>query len=189
VDASYTLSRLDGNWDLDTSGTSIFYSSSYIGDGPGLFPTDPFHQGILQGDRTHVAKLFGTYTLPTKTILGGYVRFQSGQPWEARGFDPVNGTTLMPIEPAGSRRTSSWTNFDLLVAQNIPVGPANVRLEARLLNVFNTQPALTVDRSWCLNAPCDAITGIPASNLNPRFGTPTTYAPPRRFLVSGIFTY
>lgn len=189
VDASYTLSRLDGNWDLDTSGTSIFYSSSYIGDGPGLFPDDPNHEGILQGDRTHIAKLFGTYTLPTRTILGGYLRFQSGQPWEARGFDDVNGTDLMPIEPAGSRRNSSWTNFDLLVAQNVPVGPANLRLEARLLNAFNTQPALTVNRDYCKASPCLSKTGIPASNLNPLFGTPTTYAPARRFILSAIVTY
>ncbi|HKF42863.1 MAG TPA: carboxypeptidase regulatory-like domain-containing protein [Thermoanaerobaculia bacterium] len=189
MDASYTLSRLGGNWDLDTSGNAIFYSSSYIGDGPGLFPTDPFHNGILQGDREHIAKLFGTYTFKTQTTLGGYLRFQSGQPWEARGFDPVNGTDLMPIEEVGSRRNASWTNFDLLVAQNIPLGPGNLRLEGRLLNVFNSQPALTVNRDWCKNSPCDSITGIPASNLNPLFGTPTTYAPPRRFLVSAIFSY
>jgi Carboxypeptidase regulatory-like domain len=189
VDASYTLSRLDGNWDLDTSGSSIFYSSSYIGDGPGLFPNDPNHEGILQGDRTHIAKLFGTYTLPTRTVLGGYLRFQSGRPWEARGFDTVNGTDLLPIEPAGSRRLSSWTNFDLLVAQNVPLGPANLRLEARLLNAFNTQPALTVNQDFCKASPCLSTTGIPASNLNALFGTPTTYAPARRFILSAIVTY
>jgi len=58
----------------------------------------------------------------------------------------------MPIEPAGSRHLSSWTNFDFLVAQNIPVGPANIRIEGRLLNAFNTQPALSVDQSWCLTS-------------------------------------
>ena len=189
MDASYTLSRLDGNWDLDTSGNAIFYSSSYIGDGVGLFPTDPNHEGLLQGDRTHIAKLFGTYTLPTKTIVGGYVRFQSGKPWEARGFDTVNGTTLLPIEPAGSRHLSSWTNVDLLVAQNIPIGPANVRVEARLLNAFNTQPALSIDQAYCLNSPCLSTAGIPASNLNPNFGKATVYAPARRFILSGIITY
>jgi hypothetical protein len=193
VDASYTLSRLDGNWDLDTSGTSIFYSSSYIGDGPGLFPNDPNHEGILQGDRTHIAKLFGTYTLPTRTVLGGYLRFQSGRPWEARGFDPVNGTDLMPIEPAGSRRLSSWTNFDLLVAQNVPLGPANLRLEARLLNAFNTQPALTVNQDACKASPClkipDPNNQAEKPNINPAFGTPTSYAPARRFILSAIITY
>ena len=189
MDASYTLSRLDGNWDLDTSGHAIFYSSSYIGDGVGLFPTDPNHEGLLQGDRTHIAKLFGTYTLPTKTIVGGYLRFQSGKPWEARGIDPNNGTTLMPIEPAGTRHLSSWTNFDLLVAQNIPIGPATLSLAGKLLNVFNTQPALSIDQAFCLNQPCLSTSGIPASNLNPNFGKPTVYAPARRFLVSATITY
>lgn len=186
LDASYTLSRLDGNWDLDTSGTSIFYSSSYIGDGVGLFPTDPNHQGLLQGDRTHIAKLFATYTLPTKTSLGGYLRFQSGKPWEARGIDPVNGTTLMPIEPAGSRHLSSWTNFDMLVAQDVPIGPASLRLEARLLNVFNTQPALSVDQAWCLQQPC-LSTSTPPTNSN--FGNATVFAPARRFILSAIATF
>ena len=189
ADASYTLSRLDGNWDLDTSGNAIFYSSSYIGDGPGLFPTDPNHTGLLQGDRTHIAKLFGTYTLPTKTILGGYLRFQSGKPWEARGIDPVNGTTLMPIEPAGSRHLSSWTNFDLLVAQNIPLGPANLRIEGRMFNVFNTQPALSIDQAYCLQQPCLTTVGIPAGNLNPNFGKPTVYAPARRFIATALVTF
>jgi hypothetical protein len=189
MDASYTLSRLDGNWDLDTSGNAIFYSSSYIGDGIGLFPTDPNREGLLQGDRTHIAKLFGTYTLPTKTIVGGYLRFQSGKPWEARGFDIVNGTTLLPIEPAGTRHLSSWTNLDMLVAQNIPLGPANLRIEGRLLNVFNTQPAQSIDQEFCLNSPCLSTVGIPANNLNPNFGKPTVYAPPRRFLVTATVTY
>lgn len=188
LDASYTLSRLDGNWDLEATGSALFYQSSYLGDGIGLYPTDPNRQGILIGDRTHIAKLFGTYELPTKTIFGGYLRFQSGRPWEAHGIDAVNGTGNLIIEPAGSRRLSSWTNFDLLVAQNIPIGPANLRLEARLLNAFNTQPALTVDTAYCLSTPC-LSTNVPSTNLNPRFGQPTTYAPARRFILSGIVTF
>jgi hypothetical protein len=64
-----------------------------------------------------------------------------------------------------------------------------LRLEARLLNVFNTQPALTVNRDFCKASPCLSKTGIPASNLNPLFGTPTTYAPARRFILSAIVTY
>ncbi len=189
LDASYTLSRLDGNWDLEATGSSLFYSSSYLGDGPGLFPTDPNRQGILIGDRTHVAKLFGTYDLPTKTTLGGYLRFQSGRPWEAHGIDVVNGTGNLEIEPAGSRRLSSWTNFDMLVAQNIPIGPANLRLEARLLNVFNTQPVLTVDQGYCLSSPCTSIASVPSTNLNPNFGRATSYAPARRFILSAIVAY
>lgn len=189
ADASYTLSRLDGNWDLEAGGTSLFYSSSYVGDGPGLFPTDPNQQGPELGDHTHIAKVFGTYELPSKTIFGGYLRFQTGQPWEARGFDAVNGVALLPLEPKGSRRLSSWTNFDLLVAQRIPLGPASLRIEGRVLNVFNSQPALTVNQTYCNSSPCLVEALVPASNVNPSFGQPTSYAPPRRFLLSAILNY
>ena len=54
ADLSYTLSRLDGNWDLDYA-TQLFYSSSYLEDGPGILVEDQFRQGILEGDRTLVA--------------------------------------------------------------------------------------------------------------------------------------
>ncbi len=189
LDVSYTLSRLSGNWDLDYA-TSLFYASSYIQDGPGLNTTDPTRNGILIGDRTHVAKVFATYELPTNTQLGGYLRFQSGRPWEARGFDPVYGTDYLYLEPAGSRRLSSWTNFDFLVAQRIPVGPGNLRLEARLLNVFNTQPALTVNPDYCnTTSNCYQTDVLSRPPTNPDFGRPTSYAPARRFLLTGIFSF
>ena len=40
ADVSYTLSRLTGNWDLDYA-TQLFYTSSYIEDGPGLYVETP----------------------------------------------------------------------------------------------------------------------------------------------------
>jgi hypothetical protein len=189
LDASYTLSRLSGNWNLEDNGTSLFYSSSYVGDGPGLFPTDPNQKGVELSDRTHIAKLFGTYTLPTHTVVGGYLRFQSGRPWEARGFDAANNVALLHLEPTGSRRLSSWTNFDILVAQNIPIGPANVRIEGRVLNLFNSQPALTVNQTYCNSTPCLSIPLVPVSNVNPSFGLPTSYAPARRGIISAIVSY
>lgn len=181
ADLSYTLSRLEGNWDLDYE-VQLFYASSYIQDGPGQNVEDPGRNGILEGDRTHVAKLFGSYELPTKTIIGGYLRYQSGRPWQAQQYDPVYGVPYQYVEKAGSRRLSSWTNLGLLVAQNIPLGGVgNLRLEGRLLNVFNSQPALSVDKVLFATDANDSP--------NPTFGQPTSYAPPRRFLVSGTFSF
>jgi len=74
------------------------------------------------------------------------------------------------------------------VAQKIPMGPANVRLEARLLNVFNSQPVLTVNQTYCNSSPCTSF-NVPASNLNPSFGQATSYAPARRVVVSAIVNY
>ncbi len=180
TDVSYTYSRLTGNWDLDYA-TQLFYSSSYIEDGPGLYVTDPNRTGVLIGNRTHVGKIFGSYSLPTRTTLGGYFRVQSGRPWEARLFDPVYGTDYQYAEPAGSRTTAAWANFDFLVAQDIPLGPTTLRLEGRLMNVFNSQPALTVDQ--------DLFTSDDNTGPNPRFGQGTSFPAPRRFFISGILAF
>ncbi|HET9225779.1 MAG TPA: TonB-dependent receptor, partial [Thermoanaerobaculia bacterium] len=83
LSASYTWSRLEGNWDLDYGPNSLFYNSSFIQDGPGVLITDN-RDGLLRGDRTHLMKVFATVSPGEKTNLGGYLRFQSGGAWEAR---------------------------------------------------------------------------------------------------------
>ena len=179
LDVSYTLSDLEGNWDLDGTGVAVFYSSSYINDGPGLHVEDELRNGTLAGDRTHVAKLFASYELFTNTTIGGYLRHQSGRPWEARGFDPANGVALMYLEPAGSRRLESWTNVDLQITQRIPLGPVEIMAGARVGNLFNSQPALSVDQT--------KFSDLANTVANPNFGKPTLYAAPRRVtLVAGV---
>ena len=113
---------------------------------------------------------------------------QSGRPWEARGIDPVYGTDYVYLEKAGARRLPTWTNFDLSVSQDIPIGGGSAfRVEARVLNLFNSQPPLTVDQDLCT----DTCTSLPVSSdvLNPNFGRPTSYAQPRRFFITGIFSF
>ena len=168
-----------GNWDLDGTGVAVFYSSSYINDGPGLYVEDDFRNGILAGDRKHVGKIFTSYEFPTNTTVGAYLRYQSGRPWEARQFDPVNGVALMYAERSGSRRLGSWTNLDLQVTQRIPISPVDIMAGVRIGNVFDSQPVLAVDQVLYSNT----------SNTvaNPNFGKPLQYASPRKFtLVAGV---
>jgi hypothetical protein len=188
LDVSYTLSRLEGNWDLDYA-TQLFYTSSYIEDGPGLYVTDPNRDGILTGDRTHVAKLFATYVLPTNTNVGAYLRHQSGRPYEARGFDVLYGTDYLYLEDAGSRRTSSWTNLDLSFGQSFRLGPGELNVGVSVYNVFNTQPALAVQHDVCLIGPCEAIPPEGDANRNPNFERATILAPPRRAAVSATYSF
>ncbi|HTO86354.1 MAG TPA: carboxypeptidase regulatory-like domain-containing protein [Thermoanaerobaculia bacterium] len=186
MDVSYTLSRLVGNWDLDYA-TQLFYSSSYIEDGPGIYVEDPNRTGVLTGNRTHVAKVFASYTFPFRLNLGGYLRIQTGAPWQAQEFDPIYGTDYQYAEKAGSRTLPTWTNLDLLASYDFPIGQTTLRIEGRLLNVFNSQPVLNVNRDLYLN---DDNTGP-----NPNFGQPfsdssfAAYAPPRRFVLSAIFNF
>jgi hypothetical protein len=188
MDVSYTLSKLKGNWDLDYA-TQLFYSSSYIEDGPGLYVEDHNRTGTLTGDRTHVGKIFANYVLPTNTNIGAYFRYQSGRPYEARGFDILYGTDYLYLEPAGSRRTPSWTNLDLSVGQSFRVGPGELNVAASLYNVFNSQPALTVQQDVCLVGPCTSIPAVGDPNRNPNFERPTLYAPPRRVSLSATFSF
>lgn len=188
LDVSYTLSRLEGNWDLDYA-NQLFYTSSYIEDGPGLYVADPNRTGILTGDRTHVGKIFGTYAFPTNTSVGAYLRYQSGRPYEARGFDILYSTDYLYLEKAGTRRMSSWTNLDLQVTQSFQVGPGEISVTLGVANVFNSQPELAVNPDVCIIGPCLAIPPVGNSNRNPNFERPTVYAPPRRASLTAAFSF
>ncbi len=154
-------------------------------------------------------KTFVSYVPITNVTLGGYVRAQSGTPWAARGVDWDNGTTRRYLEQAGSHRNPAWTNVDLLAAYRVPFrGRAGAKLEARTLNLFNTQTALSVDQLKYLDgrvrpsvasfATCGTdyacatrlfsaaqTTSIPNAN----FGKPTSYASPRRLFLSVIVDF
>lgn len=188
LDVSYTLSRLEGNWDLDYA-TQLFYTSSYIEDGPGLYVLDPNRDGILTGDRTHVGKVFASYSFPWGTTLGGYLRYQSGRPYEARGFDILYGTDYLYLEEAGSRRLSSWTNLDLAIGQGFALGPGELKIGVSIFNVFDEQPELSVNPDVCLIGPCTAIPAVGDPNRNPNFERPTSYAAPRRLSVSATYSF
>lgn len=176
--AAYTLSRLEGNWDLDAFGDARNYNSSSLQDGPGYYASDLNRDGILTGDRTHILKVFASYRVKGVNVGAAY-RLQSGLPYEARGFGDYAGSNLY-LEPAGSRRTPTWSNLDLLLAYELPVaGLFTVRLEGRVFNVLNTQTALTVDNRKFLAG------GVP----NPAFEEATSFAPPRRLALTAAVTF
>ncbi|HEY7511545.1 MAG TPA: TonB-dependent receptor [Vicinamibacteria bacterium] len=193
VNASYTWSRLEGNFDLDYSPTSsVFNTSSFIQDGPGTNIQEPGRDGPLRQDRPHLFKLFVNVQPVDALTLGGYLRVQSGTPWNARGQDSQGGAALYYLEPAGARRNPTWTNFDLLAAYRFPLGGgANLALEARLLNVFDTQTRLSTDSIQFLDTRTLSAAPFlqPGIVPNPFFGTADSYAPPRRFVVSALINF
>src|ERR1019366_5241714 len=123
-----------------------------------------------------------------------YYRYQSGTPWQATGVDS-QGNVLRYLEPAGSRRLPDWSNFDLLAAYDFRFGGGyNLRLEGRILNVFNSQAPLTVNQEEYLDPYVD---GTPTATLgpqgttrpNPLFGQYTSYSQPRRFVATLVFEF
>lgn len=165
----YTWSRLSGNWDLDyAAGTSLFYSSSYIEDAPGLYVSDPLRDGIMTGSREHVLKVFGTWQFVKNATVGWFGRLQSGRPWEARLQD-YYGNYYRYAEKAGSNTLKTWINLDLQVSYVIPFGNKfSGTLEARFMNLFDTQTILSTD----------------VRQDQPTFTNATSFAPPRKFALS-----
>jgi hypothetical protein len=211
LNVSYAISKMYGNFELDGIGSTgtgndgvQFNTSSFLQDGPGIFVEDTFRQGPLNQDRTHVLKVLGTYMLGEHLSFGTNIRVQSGQPWAAMGRDWWGGYRRF-LEPAGSRRNDTWTNVDLLAAYRLPVmGRFNISLEARGLNVFDTQIAIFRDARQYLDGRIRAFTSTPPEGCfacytdllvqgttqpNPRFGEPTEYATPRRLLLSAKVTF
>jgi len=183
MNASYTWSRLKGNWDLDYGPNSLFYNSSFIQDGPGVLITDN-RDGLLRGDRTHLLKVFTTIKPWDRTRLGSYLRFQSGGAWEARGLPDPNVSSsshFRYLEKAGSRRMEDWWNLDLLASYTFDFNVIGLELEGRVLNVLDEQAALDVDDRL--------IVGRATAPNNPNFGKPTLLSQPRSFLVSAIVRY
>ncbi len=204
LNANYTYSRLYGNFDDDFDVVQ-FNNSSRLEDEPGLYTDDPasLRSGLLGQDRTHVLKLLGSYDLPFGFTLGGFLRIQSGTTWQATGrtANYTAGTTLSGpryLEPAGSRRLPTWTNFDLLGAYTFNfAGNMSVRLEGRVQNLFNTQTVLGVNtlkytdpyKDPCGTGCTSAVLGPPGTTENPLFGTPTAWASPRRFVLTAYFNF
>ena len=184
IDASYTWSRFTGNWDVDYA-NSLFFNSSVLQDGPGVLLHDN-RDGKLRGDRTHVAKLFATVQPLERLRTGAYLRYQSGSAWEARGLpDPLVSSSSYHryLETAGSRRNENWLNLDLLVNYEIPIGPVNLSLDGRILNVFDEQVALEVDDRLVLGRP------VPYVPNNPAFKTATQLSPARAYSLTAIVSF
>ncbi len=182
-DATYTWSRLSGNWDIDLGGNSPFYNSSFLEDGPGVLLGDN-RRGLLRGDRTHLVKILASLRPIEQLVVGAVARYQSGGAWEARGLPSQNVSSssyVRYLESAGSRRMPSWTSLDLLVAYEIPLGRTSLTLEARGFNVFDAQSALEVDDRLIL--------GRGTLPDNPSFGKATVTAPPRAILLSALLRF
>lgn len=190
-DVSYTWSRFEGNFDLDYSLVSVFNTSSFIQDGPGTNVEDPNRLGPLFEDRPHVVKAFASYAASERLTVSGYLRVQSGTPWAARGRD-WEGAVLNYLEPAGTHRNPTWTNFDLMASYRLPfTGRARVSLEGRLLNVFDNQTRLSTDAQQYLDLRTVPVPPYFAPYLqpNPFFGTGNGFAPPRRLHLAAVVDF
>lgn len=187
VRGSYTWSHYFGNVDQDNTTTGndadIFIGSSNLADGVGRQIWDN-KDGDLRGDRRHMLKIMGYYSLPWNATVGAFGVAQSGQPWEAwdcNAYPPaLTGTctasshTIRNAEPAGTRITASHWQMDLNYTQNLRLaGRYNLIVAADLFNLFNKQTGYNFQ---------------PNKN-DSLFNVPRTYFTPRRLEVNARFQF
>jgi Carboxypeptidase regulatory-like domain len=179
VRGSYTWSHYYGNFDQDNSTTAndanVFVGSSFIGDGAGRQLWD-FREGDMRGDRRHMVKLYGYYTLKWDAVVGAYAFAQSGQPWETWSYEPYialttnTADTSRYAEAAGSRHTNPHAQLDLKYTQNFRLGGrTRLQVDADLFNVFNGQTGY--------NPQPGVHTGV-------SFGVSRNFYDPRRFQIA-----
>lgn len=174
LNASYTHSRYTGNFDQDnttwTNDANTFIGSSYLADGKGRQVWDN-KEGTLKGDKPHLLKFFGQYTLDWKANVGAYFVYQSGEAWEAwdGSIYGYSSATNRYGEKAGNRRTDSHWQLDLNYTQNFNVyADYTLNFRADLFNVFDRQTGYNVDPEL--------------GYVN--FGKPRDYYAPRRLQLS-----
>jgi hypothetical protein len=176
---SYTWSHYYGNFDQDNTTAlendmNTFIGSSNLGDGAGRQLWN-MKDGDLRGDRRHMFKLYGFYSLKWKATAGGFLVAQSGQPWEAQSYEPYIALTTNTsdsnrnAEPAGSRVTDPHWQLDLNYTQNVPLANRlHLQIAIDAFNVFDKQTGYN---------PQPAV-------HTAAFGVPRNYFDPARFQIA-----
>jgi hypothetical protein len=183
VRGSYTWSHYYGNFDQDNSTTdndaNVFLGSSFIGDGAGRQLWN-HRDGDLRGDRRHMLKLYGYYSLNWNATAGAFLIAQSGHPWELWSYEPYIALTTSTsdasrfAEAAGSRRTDAHWQLDLNYTQTIRLAERlQFQIVGDLFNVLDNQTGYNPQP------------GVHTSS----FGVPRTFFDPRRFQLAARFRF
>jgi hypothetical protein len=169
--------------DQDNSSTSndaaIFIGSSNIADGAGRQLWN-FKDGILRGNRPHMLKVYGYYSLPWKGTLGVFAVAQSGQPWEGWSVEPYRAFTTSTdvtdryAERAGLRTSPDHGQIDLKYIQDFGLGGrTNLQVIADIYNAFDNQTGYNFQPNMTIST----------------FNTPRNYFDPRRLNLTARITF
>ena len=140
--------------------------------------------GLMRGDRTHVAKVFATVA-PVGPGAARHLRplSRAAAPGRPASCPTPAVSSSSHFAYAGARGLAADGG---LVERRPPRPPTSsasavigLELEGRVLNVFDEQVELEVDDRLILNR----------TTPNPDFGNPTEVSPPRSFVVSAILRF
>jgi hypothetical protein len=176
LQASYLYSKLEGsydgfvNQDSGQSTPSLDSSFDYIDVVPNNF-------GRLALDRTHQAKLSGSYVLPFGLQVGLNSFFSTGRPLSIYGFARP-GYRRFLVPRGSSDEMPSTYSVDLHLEYPIRLGAVIVLPILDVFNVTNVQTA--TNRNQVYNNSRAGDQSPPFTNPpNPRYGKDTAWQSPR----------
>jgi hypothetical protein len=134
IQASWVISKITGNVNNTSAiGNSIEY------DSPNTDPTvQPFREGRLTNDNTHIAKVLWAYQGPWGINLSGAYFYTSGGTYTRVVRERLSqGNVDLFAEPRGSRRLDGQPKFDVKLEKRfaLPTGQLGVSVEG--FNLFN----------------------------------------------------
>ena len=189
---NYVYSKLEGNYggaihestqNIDPNFTEAFDSPQRLANTFGRLPND----------RTHQAKIYGSYEWRFGLTSGFVAQYSTGTPVSKRGAYPgFGGQGQRFITPRGSAgQTPDIYTIDLHLAYSIPIGRVlSLSLFGDIFNVTDAQRAVSVDEVWTRAAAETTVdpnecggpgtgTGTACPLGNPNWGGPLTYQDPR----------
>ena len=171
LQASWVISKITGN----INNTSQFGNSAEY-DEPNVDPRfQPFREGRLGRDNTHIAKVLAAYRAPWDVMVSGAFFYTTGGTFTrtVRVTGLGQGRSDMFAEPRGSQRLDGQPSLDIKFEKQFPIstyGRLGVTFEG--FNIFNSS---AVD------------------DIFPRVGSnyliPQSVVTPRQWRIGGVFRF
>ena len=171
LQASWVISKITGN----INNTSQFGNSAEY-DEPNIDPRfQPFREGRLGRDNTHIAKVLAAYRAPWDVMVSGAFFYTTGGTFTrtVRVTGLGQGRSDMFAEPRGSQRLDGQPSLDIKLEKQFPIstyGRLGVTFEG--FNIFNSS---AVDDTF------------------PRVGSnyliPQSVVTPRQWRIGGVFRF
>ncbi|EAU61874.1 protein oar [Stigmatella aurantiaca DW4/3-1] len=198
IQANYTWSRLYGNYSGLFRPENLQLAPNVTSDFDLVSLTEN-HMGLLPLDRTHSLKFYGAKELvlsgSASINLGLSYRGASGAPLNVVGAHYIYGPDFTFILPRGSGGRLPWVHaFDTRLAVNYRLtGDMVATVSLDVFNLLNFQAVTSQDQRYTADT-VDAIVGGSADDLaglmprgntsrtvvvNPNYGKPLSYQPPR----------
>jgi|WetSurMetagenome_2_1015567.scaffolds.fasta_scaffold13087_1 hypothetical protein len=186
MQASYVLSRLEGNYEglfsNDNGQADPNITSKY--DLPQLLVNG---YGLLPNDRTHVLKVFGGYFFDNIPLeLSGNFQLQSGIPISKLGAGLAEigygvGEGFCTTRGSAGRTPTTWT-LDIGAQYTFKIWKSNLALRADIFNVTNNQ--VTTDVNMDYNT-----VNVENYQTNTLYGKPNAHQVARRIRLALRWTF